>query len=697
MNDHRTSASGPNGCGDTDPVAATALPLSPDYGPQPVAGRGTIVGFIALVIALIGGLTAGVFFHEPILHALGRHQRPAPAEVGARKELWTCGMHPQVIQEKPGLCPICHMKLTPLSAGASDSAGSGERKIKYWWDPMIGPGSIADKPGKSAMGMDLVPVYEKADSSAGAAAVIIDPVVVQNMGVRVARVTNGPVQRTIRAVGYLEEAQPLVYDVNLRVSGWVEKLYANTVGVQLEKGDKLFDLYSPEVQVAVGELVSARRALDHLGPDADALARRTSQTLVEVTRRKLEQWGIDAEQVDMLAKLDQAPRTITFKSPISGHVTEKMIVAGSAVTAGDMAMRIVDHSTLWLDSQVYAQDQPFIKLGQKVTAVIEGVTGEPLEGEVIFVHPHVDPTTRTAAVRIALPNPEMTLRPGMYATAQLRARLAEFALLIPREAVIDTGTRQITFIAMGDGRFEPRNVKVGAASSHGMVEILDGLKLDEQVVTSGQFLLDAESRMREAIQKHLKERLLTGQGGVNTVAAGMKDGISSDMPMSEEARPSGPAQATGMEAGTRNLPSSPEIDAIFAPYLEIAKMLGAATAPQSPVKVERLVAAAQALVEATPPVGQAHAQNVLKAAIALQEKPLAEQRKLFSPLSQAVIAMADACPPSKAVGSKLYVLFCPMKKASWLQTTPEIANPYYATEMKECGEAQRTINVTSAK
>jgi RND family efflux transporter MFP subunit len=664
--------------------------------------RGPVRRHISLLLVLIGGLALGVFLHDPILHWLGRHEHSADRRAGTqastKRQLWTCGMHPQVIQDKPGLCPICHMKLTPLEVGGDATGpaaarGGGKRKVKYWWDPMIGPESISDKPGKSSMGMDLVPVYEGEDSPSGGTAVTIDPVVVQNMGVRVVEVESGPVLRTVRAVGYLDEAQPNIRDVNLRVSGWVEKLYADTVGLHLRKGDKLFELYSPEVQVAVGELIAARKAASALAANADELSRRTAETLQDSSRRKLELWGLDEQEVERLATAEKAPRTVTFNSPITGHVTEKPIVQGSAVKAGDRAMRIVDHSTLWLDSQVYEQDLPFIKLGQEVTAAVEGAPGKEFEGKVIFIHPHVDPTTRTATVRITIPNPALRLRPGMYATAQIRAELAESALLVPREAVIDTGTRQVVFVVAGSGRFEPRNVKTGVPSTGGMIEILDGLKNGEQVVTSGQFLLDAESRMREAIQKHLNDRLLANQGETDEAPAGRPEAGEMRSDPSAQGDSAGQAASTAAE----KLSWSPDVDAVFAQYLEMAKVLGAEEPPEAPLDVNELVAAAQALVDVTPPDQQAHARSVLTAASAFKGKPIDEQRKLFAALSEAVVAMAEVCPPSKALAEKLYVMFCPMKNARWLQTTEEVANPYYAVEMKRCGEVQRTIDAVAVE
>jgi membrane fusion protein, copper/silver efflux system len=423
-------------------------------------------------------------------------------------EVWTCGMHPQVIQDTPGTCPICHMKLTPLKTGAkSDQKAEKERKIKYWWDPMLGTGSISDKPGKSAMGMDLVPVYE--DEISGGMSVTIDPVVVQNMGVRVAEVTRGPVVQTLRLVGYLNEAQPKVHDVNLRVSGWIEKLYADTEGVEVSVGDPLFKLYSPELQVAVEEFIAARKLNVPLGTDERSSSTRSSNALLVSAKSKLEKWGLDDKEIKRLSELDQAPRSVTFVSPASGHITQKNIVEGAAVKAGDQALRIVDHSLLWLDAQVYEQDLPFVQHGQKISATFESLPGKQFEGVVTFIHPHIDPMTRTATVRMTVPNPDMTLRPGMYATATLTATSSKDALLIPREALIDTGVRKVVFVSEGDGRFTPRSIKAGSSTTEGMVQVLEGLVAGETVVTSGQFLLDAESRMKEAIQKHLDAKLLT--------------------------------------------------------------------------------------------------------------------------------------------------------------------------------------------
>src|SRR5688572_20955997 len=318
------------------PVPVAPLPDAPDpFAPRP---RGRIVRRVAVAVIVLTAFAGGFFLRDSLRgHAGHGDAAVAAASQGQAKQLWTCGMHPQVIQDKPGDCPICHMELTPLKteAAASASSAPAERKVKYWWDPMMNPPYISQQPGKSPMGMDLVPVYE--DEVAAGPGVTIDPVIVQNMGVRVAPVVFGSVQREIRVVGYLEEPEPLHRDINLRVRGWIENLHADTDGMPIKKGQPLFELYSPDIQVAANELITARRSLDAA---TDAQAKQTAQVMFQSTARKLELWGLEKQQVDALAKLDKAPETVTFIAPIGGHLTEKKVYEGTGVEAGMMVMRL---------------------------------------------------------------------------------------------------------------------------------------------------------------------------------------------------------------------------------------------------------------------------------------------------------------------------------------------------------------------
>jgi len=477
------------------------------------AHPGRRTALVALA-ALALGLAAGVRWHAAIAACFGAAPAASGPETQAPRQLWTCSMHPQVLLDHPGACPICRMTLVPVknhgqqaaatTAGAAE-AGAGERRVAYWWDPMMSPPYIAQAPGKSPMGMDLLPVYE--DEVVSGQAVTIDPVVVQNMGVRVATVEVGPLRRAVRAVGYLREPEPRLHAVNLRVSGWIEHLDADTDGMDVTEGQPLFELYSPEITVAVEELIAARRARDEAGarPGGDP---GPGARLYDAAVEKLRRWDLDEAQIRRLAALDRAPRTVTIASPISGHVLEKHVIEGAAVQSGQLAMTLSNRSTMWLDVAVFESDLPHVAVGLPARASLDAVPGREFEGQVTFIHPHVDERTRTALVRIELDNSDLSLRQGMYATALIESVEVPDAIQVPREAIIDTGERQLAFVSMGGGRFEPRRLELGAPGEGGMVQVLSGLAPGESVVTSGQFLLDSESRLREAIAKQLSDGLL---------------------------------------------------------------------------------------------------------------------------------------------------------------------------------------------
>jgi RND family efflux transporter MFP subunit len=426
-----------------------------------------------------------------------RSQQPENATDA--KQLYTCGMHPQVVQDHPGNCPICHMKLVPMhDDGGGAPPAEGKRKVLYYWDPMLGPSSITDHPGKSAMGMELVPVY--ADQQSAGPTVRIDPTIIQNMGMRTAEVARGPLTLAVRAVGILMVPEPGLHDVSVKFNGWIDKLYADTDGMVVKKDQPLFEVYSPELLVAEDELIMAARSLKALDPSAAESARGEAESTVLSAKRKLSLWGIADQDVEAIASADHAPRSVALRSPADGHIVEKQIVQGSAVQMGTKVMRIEDHSTLWLDTQVFEEQLPWVSVGQTVQATIDSVPGEVFTGKVSFIHPHLDHMTRSATVRTVLDNPKHQLRPGMYATAKIITQPVSDAILVPIEAVIDTGARQIAFVAMPQGRFEPRKVTTGLRGDE-RVQILAGLAPGESVVTSGQFLMDVESRTTEAIEK----------------------------------------------------------------------------------------------------------------------------------------------------------------------------------------------------
>ncbi len=602
-----------------------------------------LAAILAAFIAGGAGLVAGLMLSS-------KQAKKAPSEPA---NLWTCSMHPQVLQDKPGACPICGMQLAPVRKDPSTHvAPTGERKIKYWWDPMMSPPYISGKPGKSPMGMDLVPVYE--DEVRAGPTVTIDPVLTQNIGVRVASVEEGPLVLGIRTVGYVREAETHQHDITLKVDGWIERLHANTEGMFLKKGDPLFDLYSPDVLVAQEELLLAHRALARLPAGAEERLRTDTARLVESAREKLALWNVPKEAIDDALRTGKAGATVTFRSPADGFVVEKMVVQGSAVEARMKLLRIVDQSVLWIDAQIYESQIPYIKIGQKARASVRGRPEAAFEGEVVFLSPQISAMTRTAVARLAFPNPELVLKPGMFATMDLTVEVSPRAIMVPREAVIDTGVRQIAFVALDGGHFEPRLVRMGLETGDGRAQILAGLAPGERVVTSGQFLLDSESRLREAIQKMTGERLL-------------------HPPAKPEKQPAPPP----------HVHSKANSDSVVSPYFEMARTLASDRAVTP--------AAVDALVEAAGKLGGDAGEEIGRAAVPLRDKPIKEQREAFKKLSEAVIELTGRLTTSKAVGEKVFVLHCPMAKADWLQNSERVANPYYGSEMLECGEVTRTI------
>ena len=472
---------------------------------------------LGILLAAVLGVFGGAVFHESIIAAFGvnsprRDQgvTALPADNNGQqiktgsdqpnptsKPLYHCGMHPWIIQDHPGTCPICHMELTRMQGG---DAAQVEKKILYYWDPMLGPSSISKTPGKSAMGMDMIPVYS--DEASGGPTVTIDPAVVQNMGVQTAVVAKGSLNKTVRVVGSLEVPETGLVDITLKVSGYIDKLYADKTGMHIHKGDPLFDLYSPDLTVAEEELIAARQSVEAMSSAGPEVIRQARE-LMASARRKLQLWDIPDAEIDAVAKLDHAQNDFTIHSPAEGHLEDKMIVRGSFVQAGMKLMRIEDHGTMWLEAKVYEGQLPLVQLGQTADATMDAMPGETFSGKIAFINPHLDHMNRTTSVRIELANPDLSLKPGMYAAVQIHASPVADAILAPGTAIIDTGTRQLVFVQEEQGHFSPRLVTTGLSGDNDQVEILSGLAPGEVVVTSGQFLMDVESRTLEATQKFL--------------------------------------------------------------------------------------------------------------------------------------------------------------------------------------------------
>jgi RND family efflux transporter MFP subunit len=448
--------------------------------------------------------------------------KTATENAAQKTQLWTCGMHPEVILHEPGNCPKCGMKLVPVKAGMSAPADppqnddhqqqdksqvDKERKILYWKAPMD-PTEIYDHPGKSKMGMDLVPVYADQAGAASGGTVVIDPATEQNMGVRYTTVRKMDFSREIRAVGLVAYNEEKLYTVNTKISGWIEKLYVDYTGQQVRKGQPLLEIYSPDLVTTQQEYLLALNNKDAVSASNFNSIRDGAESLLKSTLQRLDYWDIPRSEIDRLEKTGEVRKTLQLNAPASGVVIHKNAVSGLHVMSGMDLYKIADLSTVWIEASVYDFELPWISEGQKATAELSYLPGKDYQGRISYIYPYLDEKARTAKIRLEFSNPGLELKPGMYATVYLQGKTIPNALVIPNEAIIRSGERNVVFVSRGEGRFEPREIKIGETGgpNNDYVRVISGLLDGDKIVTSAQFLLDSESRLQEAIQKMLKEK-----------------------------------------------------------------------------------------------------------------------------------------------------------------------------------------------
>ena len=384
---------------------------------------------------------------------LVRSPGPAAAAPAAKKQMYQCPMHLQILQDHFGTCPICAMDLVPI-------------------EEIQGGASSVD----------------------GLAAITIDPARQQLIGLRTAKVVLGPTGGEIRAVVRLAPDETRVRKINVKVEGFVEKLYADFVGKAVAKGQPLFSLYSPEFVSAQREYLLALRTQKALSGGA---LKQSGGDLLDSARRRLQLWDVPAEALEQLEKTGEVQKTLTLRSPLSGVITAKTVVEGSRVSPGEAPLEITDLGHLWAQAEVTESELARVKVGSAAELRINGGDGRAFQGRVAFVDAVLDPKTRTAKVRIEVANPRGELKPEMFGDAVLKTGTRK-GLLVPLDAVLDSGTRKVVFVALGDGKFEPREVVTGPATGD-LVEVRKGLEAGDEVVTGAAFLVDSESRLRAAL------------------------------------------------------------------------------------------------------------------------------------------------------------------------------------------------------
>ena len=447
------------------------------------------------VVLVLAGMAAGAGMTALVLSP------PVARRGEAAKAVYQCPMHPTITSSHPGDCPICGMKLVRRDAPAqgAPAAGSTGRRIRYYRSPMD-PGRTSPTPRKDEMGMDYVPVYEDAvpaDESAvpGRTTVTIDAGRQQLIGLRTAPVSRGPVGGSWRSVGSVEVDPTRVRRVNIKVDGYVERMFVDFVGRPVRRGQPLYSIYSPSVLAAENELLLALRTRDRLR-DVGA-AEDDGSSLVDAARRRLELWDVPAAEIRRLEKTRTVSREIVFVSPIAGVVTAKNVVQGSRLNPGDTPYEITSLDEVWVMADAYEGDLARVRPGMTARLTLAAFPGRVFTGRVAFVDPLLDSLTRTAKVHVHLPNPGGVLKPAMFGEVVLEGGVHP-GLHIPSDAVVHSGRRDVVFVALGEGRFAPREVQLGARDGD-RVEVRSGLAEGEQVVTRANFLVDSESNLRAAL------------------------------------------------------------------------------------------------------------------------------------------------------------------------------------------------------
>ena len=325
----------------------------------------------------------------------------------------------------------------------------------------------------------------------------ISPERQQLIGVRIGTVEKRPLQKVIRTNGRVEFDEKRLATISPKIGGWIEELYVDFTGAPVKKGAPLLTLYSPELVSTQEEYLAALRARQELAASPYPEVAASGNALVESARRRLRLWDISEEQIRVLEQTGQVRKSLTLYSPYGGIVLEKMAFKGMRVEPGMALYKLADLTVVWLIADIYEYELPLIRLGQQASINLSYLPGEAFTGKAVFIYPYLDAQTRTARVRFEFANPRGTLKPEMYAGVEITIRLGD-KVAVPEGAIIDTGIRKVAIVEKGAGYFEPRDVKLGTKAGD-YYEVLDGLKVGERVVTSANFLIDSESKLKEAI------------------------------------------------------------------------------------------------------------------------------------------------------------------------------------------------------
>jgi len=411
-------------------------------------------------------------------------------------DYYTCTMHPSVKSQDPrGKCPICGMGLVPVM-----KKGGGETKPAASPQMQAARSGGEKQPGQM-QGMEGVPGIpgtkpEAATQGAQTREFVVPVERQQQIGVTYAKVERKPLRHTIRSVGLVVPDKGRNWQFVSRVDGYVQKLDVKSPGEIVEKGAPLLSIYSPDLLTTEREFVELLRMRDQAKTKD---ARETPERLIQSAKRRLQLWNVTEQQIAELEKTRNAQENLTLLSPFRGVVQSVPVEQGKGVGIGNMLVEVADLSVVWVWAEFYENELPMLKVGQKMDITAKSYPGEKFEGTISLINPFLEEAKRTAKVRIDIPNPDFKLRPAMYVNAELGMDMGE-GLTIPVSAVMPTGTRNVAFINKGEGKLEPRIVQLGSKYGESY-EVQSGLREGEQVVASANFLIDAESKVQQALNE----------------------------------------------------------------------------------------------------------------------------------------------------------------------------------------------------
>ena len=435
---------------------------------------------------------------------------------------------------------------TTAGKAAAPAADRQEKKPLYYRSPM-NPSVTSPVPAKDAMGMDYVPVYADDDTAAKdpSGTVKIDPVMVQNIGVRTAVAKKTSLSRTIRAVGRVDYDEERMARLHPKVEGWVDKLFVDKTGERVEPDTILLSIYSPQLVTSQQEYLLALNNLDALKKSTNEDVRKGAEALVKSSLERLRMLDVPPHQIRELEQTRKIKKYLHIHSPVAGTITKIGARPGQFVTPKTELYMIADLSKVWVYAEIYEYELPWVNLGDEVKMTLSALPGKVFTGHVGYIYPYAEAKTRTIKVRLLFDNPKGLLKPEMFAEVNIAAATQDNVIVIPSEAVVRSGKSEQVFVVSGPGKFEPRKVVAGM-ESNGRVAILSGLREGETVVTSAQFLIDSESSLREATAKMLE--------GMNTGAAkdktGQKAAPAMDPKMEMGGKATGGKANTGHDAGT---------------------------------------------------------------------------------------------------------------------------------------------------